>query len=103
VPPLNQQGTLGHNSLRGFAVSQLDLALRRRFNLTEQIDLQFRADFFNIFNHPNFGDPEGSLSSALFGRSLQTLGQSLSNGAGLSPLYQIGGSRSIQLALKFQF
>ncbi|HSE97418.1 MAG TPA: TonB-dependent receptor, partial [Blastocatellia bacterium] len=105
TPPPNQQGTLGRNSLRGFAMSQLDFALRRRFQLTEGLNLQLRADFFNVFNHPNFADPNGSLNNALFGnalfgQSLQMLGRSL---GGLNPLYQIGGPRSIQLALKLQF
>lgn len=103
--PLGQQGNLGRNSLRGFAASQLDLALRRKFNLRERLNLQFRTDFFNIFNHPNFADPNRFFDNVnFFGQSLQTLGQSLTDGAGgLSPLYQIGGPRSIQLALKLQF
>jgi hypothetical protein len=104
VPALNQQGNLGRNSLRGFSVSQMDLALRRKFNLAERVNLQFRGDFFNVFNHPNFADPNRSFNDInFFGQSLQTLGQSLNDGAGLSPLYQIGGPRSIQLALKLQF
>jgi len=100
-PPPNQQGNLGRNSLRGFAVSQLDFALRRGFHLTERLNLQLRADFFNVFNHPNFADPDGFLDDGdRFGQSLQMLGRSL---GGLNPLYQIGGPRSIQLALKLQF
>jgi hypothetical protein len=103
-PPLNEQGSLGRNSLRGFSASQLDLALRRRFNLRERFNLQFRADFFNIFNHPNFGDPNRFYDDVnFFGRSLQTLAQSLTEAGGLSPIYQVGGPRSIQLALKLQF
>ncbi len=101
-----RQGTLGRNALRGFPVHQVDLALRRRFDLNERINLQFRAEFFNIFNHPNFGDPVNSLTSPLFGRSIQMLGRSLGSGGGnggFNPLYQIGGSRSIQLALKLNF
>jgi len=103
--PLGQQGNLGRNSLRGFSASQLDLALRRKFNLRERFNLQFRADFFNVFNHPNFADPNRFFDQvSFFGQSLQTLGQSLTEqGGGLSPLYQIGGPRSIQLALRLQF
>jgi hypothetical protein len=86
--------------LRGFAAAQLDFALRRRVHLTERLNLQLRAEFFNVFNHPNFADPEGSLDSNFFGESRQMLGRSL---GGLNPLYQIGGPRSIQLALKLQF
>jgi hypothetical protein len=62
--------------------------------------------FFNIFNHPNFGSPTGILTSALFGRSTQTLASFLGSGGsngGFNPLYQIGGPRSIQLALKLVF
>ncbi|HXG95123.1 MAG TPA: TonB-dependent receptor [Blastocatellia bacterium] len=104
VPPLNQQGNLGRNSLRGFSASQLDMSLRRKLNLMERLSLQLRADFFNVLNHPNFADPNGSFSNInFFGQSLQMLGQSLADGAGLNPLYQIGGPRSIQLALKLQF
>lgn len=95
-----RQGTLGRNVLRGFPAKQLDMSLRRQFKLTERTNIQFRADAFNLFNHPNFANPTGILTSATFGRSTQMLGTAL---GGLSPLYQIGGPRSIQLALKFQF
>ena len=104
----NRQGTLGRNVLRGFGLRQVDFSLRRQFHLTEKLNLQFRAEFFNLFNHPNFGDPEGSTTSGLFGQSTQMLGRSLGTGAGggeggFNPLYQIGGPRSIQLALKLTF
>jgi hypothetical protein len=106
VPTELRQGTLGYNALRGFGLSQFDLTLRRQFSLGERLKLQFRAEVFNLFNHPNFGNPVNSLSSSLFGQSTQMLGRTLGNGGingGLSPLYQIGGPRSIQLALKLQF
>ena len=80
---------------------QLDFAIHRQFALTEGMSLQFRAEFFNIFNHPNFADPENNLAmGALFGQSLMMLGHSL---GGLNPLYQIGGPRSTQFALRLQF
>ena len=101
TPPAGRQGTLGRNSVRGFPLSQLDFSFRRKFTLSERFNLQLRADLFNAFNHPNFGAPEGLLSDPLFGQSTKMLGREL--GAGLSPLYQIGGPRSIQLALKLQF
>jgi hypothetical protein len=80
--------------------------LRRQFNLGERLKLQFRTEVFNLFNHPNFGNPVNVLNSSQFGQSTQMLGRSLGNGGingGLSPLYQVGGPRSIQLALKLQF
>ena len=104
TPPAGRQGTMGRGVLRGFPASQLDLAVRRKFNLAERINLELRADFFNIFNHPNFGTPVSNINSPQFGQSLQMLGTALGGGeGGFSPLYQIGGPRSIQLALKIQF
>jgi hypothetical protein len=100
------QGDLGRNALRGFGATQVDLTLRKQFRLRERLSLQARADFFNIFNHPNFGPPINYLSSPLFGQSTQMLGASLGSGGqngGLNPLYQIGGPRSAQLALKLIF
>jgi hypothetical protein len=94
VPTAPRQGTLGRNALRGFGATQVDLTLRRQFKLRERLSLQARADFFNIFNHPNFGSPINYLSSPLFGQSTQILGTSLGSGGqsgGLNPLYQIGG------------
>lgn len=111
-----RQGSLGRNSLRGFPSNQLNFALRRQFNMTERLNLQFRAEFFNIFNHPNFADPIGSIGSvsgatfvpntSTFGQSQSMLNQSLGTGGqtgGFSPLYQVGGPRSIQFSLKLAF
>ena len=105
VPPVGRQGTLGRNSLRGFPLTQLDFSFRRKFWLREQLNLQLRVDLFNVFNHPNFGAPVGLLGSSLFGQSTRMLASDLGGGGdgSLSPLYQIGGPRSIQLALKLQF
>jgi hypothetical protein len=92
--------------LRGFDASQADIGLQRIFRVTEKVGLRFRGEFFNIFNHPNFGNPTTVLTSPLFGRSTQTLANSLGSGGangGFNPLYQIGGPRSIQFALKLQF
>jgi hypothetical protein len=104
--PAGQQGNFGRNVLRGFGASQADVALQRQFHVTGKTGLRFRAEFFNIFNNPNFGSPINDLTSPLFGRSTQTLANSLGSGGangGFSPLYQIGGPRSIQLALRLEF
>lgn len=104
--PVGQQGDFGRNVLRGFGVSQLDVGFHRQFRLTEGARLRFQAEFFNIFSHPTFGGPNNSLTSPLFGHSTQTLANSLGSGGangGFNPLYQIGGPRSIQFALKLQF
>jgi hypothetical protein len=101
-----RQGTLGRNVLRGFPIEQLNLTIRREFPLYERARLQFRGEMFNTLNHPSFADPSGAMQSTQFGYSTQMLSQSLGRGgvnAGLNPLYQIGGPRSIQLALRVVF
>ena len=90
----------------GFGAWQADFAVQRRFRFTERMTVRFRGEFFNIFNHPNFGPPDNKITDALFGYSTATLTSSLGSGrpnGDLSPLYQIGGPRLIQLALKFNF
>jgi hypothetical protein len=100
--PLAQlrQGTLGRGALRGFGLHQVDLSVRRQFQILEGLNLQFRADAFNILNTANFANPTGVLTSANFGRSTQTLSTAL---GGLNSQFQVGGPRSIQLALKILF
>ena len=111
-PASGTQGNLGRNALRGFRAWEEDFAIRREFPIHERVKLQFRGEFFNIFNHPNFGDPgtqvseTNALTNPLFGRSTTTLAESFSAGAEsgtFNSLYNIGGPRSIQLALKLIF
>jgi len=101
-----RQGNLGRNVLRGFGLAQMNLTLRREFRVAEGVRLQFRGEMFNVTNTPAFADPVGSLFSPQFGYSTRMLGRSLGRGGvngGLNPLYQIGGPRSIQLALRLVF
>lgn len=109
-----RQGNVPRNFLRGFGATQWDFAVHRDFPLRESVKLQFRAEMFNVLNHPNFGQPSGGfapsfgLAGSGFGLSSQTLGHYLDGGGGtsnvgggaFSSLYQIGGPRSIQLGLK---
>ncbi len=100
-----RQGDLGRNTLRGFGATQWDFAVHRDFPLRESLKLQFRAELFNAVNHPNFAPPVADIhNQTQFGRSTQMLGRGLSGnnpgGGALNPLYQVGGPRSIQLALK---
>jgi len=102
-----RQGDIPRNVLRGFGAAQWDFAVHRTISIREPLKLQFRAEMFNILNHPNFGQPSGQFGNPGFGLSNQMLAQSLSannlGGGGFSPLYQVGGPRSIQFALKFEF
>lgn len=102
-----RQGNLGRNALRGFGAVQWDFAVHRDFAIEQSLRLQFRAEMFNVLNRPNFGPPFNGFGFGGFGLSTQLLGQSLNSsnqgGGGFSPLYQIGGPRSIQFALKLSF
>jgi hypothetical protein len=112
TPSIDVQGNLQRNVLRGFGAWQEDIALRRTFPIHDSLSLQFRAEAFNIFNHPLFGDPgtndndRNELTNQNFGISAHTLADSLGGGGadgGFSSLYQIGSPRSMQFALKVQF
>jgi hypothetical protein len=99
--PTQEQGTLGRNVMRRFGAWQMDFALHRQFNITERVNLQFRSEFFNVFNHPNFAMQNTQfVGHGQFGVATSTLNNAL---GGLNSLYQIGGPRSIQLALKLSF
>jgi hypothetical protein len=99
-------GTLGRNSIAGPGMSQLDLAIQRQFTLSERWKAQFRIETFNTLNHPNFGNPDAFLGDPTFGQSVTMLDQFLGLGgpsSGLAPALQIGGPRSVQLAVRFRF
>jgi len=103
IPLVGQQGSLGRNVVRGFGSWQADVALRRQITLRESVKVEFRAEAFNIFNHPNFGTIQNSLTATNFGVALNMLGRQLSPSGGLNPLFQIGGPRSMQFALRVNF
>jgi len=96
------EGNAGRNLARGFGATQTDLTLRRDFPIHEGIGLQFRAEAYNVFNHPIYGSIYNSLSSGsdLFGQAYNTLNNQL---GGLSSIYQVGGPRSMQVALRLHF
>jgi hypothetical protein len=106
--PGGAQGDLPRNFARDFRAVQADFALRREFPIHDRLHLQFRAEAFNILNHPNFSNIDNQLGDGPyspatlngFGGARSTLNNAL---GALNPLYQVGGPRSLQLALKLQF
>lgn len=100
--PDGVEGNAGRNVVRGFASVQTDLSIRRRFALGERTGVQFRAEAFNVFNQVNLGSiyPNLSYGASRFGYAYQTLNAQL---GGVSPIYQTGGPRSIQLSLRLSF
>ncbi|HTZ73176.1 MAG TPA: TonB-dependent receptor [Candidatus Aquilonibacter sp.] len=109
--PAGEEGNSGRNSARSFGAWQANLALRRDIPIRESLHLEFRAEAFNILNHPSFGALWGQLQFGscngqpltdgfCFGTPYQTLNSALGGGNGL---YSTGGPRSIQFALKLKF
>jgi hypothetical protein len=108
LPSTVRQGTEGRNDIPGFGLTQVDLSIRRKLVLTERYSVQFRADAFNVFNHPNFTNPTALFNFASGPLAIQTAElqstQMLNFGlAGLNPLFSEGGPRSLQLSLRLQF
>lgn len=99
------QGTLGPNAVRGFRLLQADVSLRRQIPLGERWNAQFSVEGFNILNNPNFANPlaagNANLASGTFGIASTMLNQG--SGSAVNSLYQNGGPRSLQLALRLQF
>ncbi len=104
--PAGVQGTLGRNSIAGFGMGQVDLAIRREFRWKEKRAIQVRLEAFNALNQANFADPVKYLSSSLFGQSTSMVNLMLgsgSPGSGLAPTLQTGGPRSLQGTIRFRF
>jgi hypothetical protein len=100
LPTGDQAGNAPRNFVRGFNASQVNLALRRQFHLFDRLNLQFRAESFNLFNHPNFGYVDPIYTDATFGQATEMLNSSLGT---VAAEYQQGGARSMQFALKAVF
>jgi hypothetical protein len=86
--PLYTVGNVGRNTMFGPPMKNLDFSTFKDFQLKEHTALQFRAELFNILNHPNFGQPATSLGASGFG-VISSTGNYL--------------PRNIQIALKLLF
>src|SRR5262249_1078740 len=82
-------GNAGRNTIRGPSFSSLDMSLFKSFRLTERVRAQFRAEFFNLPNHPNYGRPGASFGAPSFGA--------------ITSLAPNGTMRQTQLGLKALF
>jgi hypothetical protein len=115
-------GTVGRNALRGPGFFQLDFSLMKNFNVTERWTVQFRSDFFNVLNHPNFANPDGGICTGVAYASTTTsadcainpltglrevngnFGQSTATVATLSGgAISNGTARQVQFSLKVMF
>ena len=83
-------------NLRGPGVNNFDFAVFKRTNITERVGLEFRTEFFNIFNHPYFSQPATGYAGSATGNGFGTITSTISGGVA-SP------ERLIQFALKVVF
>jgi hypothetical protein len=85
-PAAGQLGTLGKGSVRGKAITNIDFSMAKNWRYRERYGFQFRAEFFNVFNHANFVGYDLDIRNATFGE-----------------LNSTQASREIQLGIKFTF
>ena len=109
VPPLaGTFGTMGRNIFRDNGFKDLDFSVFKNFRIKERLNAEFRAEIFNLFNHPTVANPWGSQNGWAGGNDLGTsatfgCGCSTSDIAAGNPLIGSGGNRDIQFGLKLTF
>ena len=86
-------GILGRDAITGPDFVNTDFSVTKNTKVTERLNLQFRTELFDVFNHPNFGNPILNVTSSQFGRVQSTR----------FPTGDFGSSRQIQFALKLLF
>ena len=105
-PPLGQFGNMSRNMFQDTGFKNFDFSIAKNFHFGEAMRLQFRAEFFNLFNHPNFANPYGGQNGfGLNDPSVQPFGCGCATPdiAAANPAVGSGGPRSIQLGAKFIF
>jgi hypothetical protein len=104
TPPAGRVGTSGRDQYYGPGLVNFDFAGAKNFPLrAERVRLQFRADFFNIFNHTNFSNPVSNESSANFGKITSTVGSAVATAVGTTAGVVGGGPRIIQFSMRLSF
>lgn len=101
LPPLGEFGNTPRNFLHGPDATNLDFSVLKTTTIHERYNIQFRAEFFNILNNVNFGQPGGGMFSSTIAGNVLT-GGSISATAGKVTATSTT-SRQIQFGLKFQF
>lgn len=111
IPPaLGSFGTMSRNFFRDSGFRNWDFSVAKNWKLLERLSMQFRAEFFNILNHPNFANPFGGQNGfgtggfndpsvpGAFGCGCATPDKAAAN-----PVIGSGGPRATQFGLKFLF
>ncbi|MBV9675144.1 MAG: hypothetical protein JO185_02335, partial [Acidobacteriaceae bacterium] len=92
-------GTLGRNVFRGPSYNDVDASLFKTFKVGEMVRIQFRAEFINLLNHPNFDGIDTDLNSSTFGRAQILTGPGIT---GIEP-QSTAKARRTQLGLRVSF
>src|SRR5262249_50296640 len=99
IPSAGNIGLVGRNAFYGPSYTDFDFSLQKNFPVTEHKRFQFRADFFNVLNHPNFALPNGSLGMVQDSTTkIVTVQKSAGTISNMN-----GNPRLIQLGLRFDF
>ena len=91
--PANGFGNLGRNVVIGPRFDNVDVSVIKNTQIGDKLRLQFRGEVFDLFNHPNFGQPGNVVGTPVFGRTINTR----------FPTGEAGSSRQVQFALKLLF
>ena len=107
IPPaLGSFGNMGRNTFPDTGFRNVDFSVAKNWHFGERLHAQFRAEFFNIFNHPNLANPYGGQNGFGFNDpSVQPFGCACATPdvAAANPVVGSGGSRAVQLGLKLIF
>jgi hypothetical protein len=107
IPPaLGTVGTMGRNIFPDSGFKNVDFSVAKNWHFGERFHAQFRAEFFNIFNHPNFANPYGGQNGYGFNDPSAGgfgCGCATPDVAAANPAVGSGGPRSVQLGLKLAF
>jgi hypothetical protein len=93
IAPPGVFGNAGRNILTAPGFEDIDFAISKTTAIKERVALQFRAEAFNLFNHPNFGQPSNSITAANYGQITATR----------TARGDLGSSRQLQLGMKLVF
>ena len=103
-------GNLGRNVFRDTGFRNVDFSISKNWKFRERLNAQFRAEMFNVFNHPNFANPWGGTSGYGAGAFADPsivgtfgCGCATPDVASVNPVLGSGSARAIQLGLKFTF
>ncbi|MBI3934429.1 MAG: TonB-dependent receptor [Acidobacteria bacterium] len=104
LPPAGFYGNLGRNALIGPGFANLDLSFSKVFTIQEPHELEFRADLFNLFNHPNLATPRSPTGAQVSGGVIVFPDASGTPAGSAGQIFNtVSDSRQIQFSLRYRF